>query len=101
MDPREVLGVGPDAGDEELRAAYLRKVREHPPDRSPEEFEKIRDAFETLKDPRRRTRAMLEAEDPFVHLTSLLEGRAARRDFVGPKAWLEALKDMAGALKGK
>jgi len=92
VDPREVLGVGPDAGDEELRAAYLRKVREHPPDRSPEEFEKIRDAFETLKDPRRRTRAMLEAADPFVPLTSLLEGRAARRDFIGPKPWLEALK---------
>ena len=46
MDPREVLGVSQDAGEEEIRAAYVRKVKEHPPDRSPEEFERIRNAYE-------------------------------------------------------
>ena len=33
MDPREVLGVNQDAGEEEIRTAYVRKVKEHPPDR--------------------------------------------------------------------
>ena len=51
MDPTEVLGVGQDAGEEEIRAAYVRKVKEHPPDRSPEEFERIRDAYDSLRDP--------------------------------------------------
>ena len=92
MDPREILGVGPDATDEELRAAYLQKVRQHPPDRSPEEFEKIRDAFEKLKDPRRRTLDMLTAVNPFDHLRVLLEGRSGQRAYAGPDAWLEALK---------
>ena len=50
MDSGEVLGVNQDAGDEEIRAAYLSKVKEFPPDRAPAEFEKIRDAYETLRE---------------------------------------------------
>ena len=41
MDPIEVLGISQNATDEEIRAAYLLKVRECPPDRAPEKFEKI------------------------------------------------------------
>jgi curved DNA-binding protein CbpA len=92
MDPREVLGVPPNAGEEEIRAAYVRKVKEFPPDRSPEEFEKIRDAFESLRDPRQRTRAMLLLKDADAPLTSLLDGHAPRRLFAGPQAWRDVLK---------
>jgi curved DNA-binding protein CbpA len=92
MDPSEVLGVPPNAGEEEIRAAYVRKVKEFPPDRSPEEFEKVRDAFETLRDPRKRTRTMLLARDADAPLTSLLEGHAAPRLFAGPQAWRDVLK---------
>ena len=35
MDPRQVLGVAASATEEDIRAAYLLKVKEHPPDRSP------------------------------------------------------------------
>jgi uncharacterized protein GlcG (DUF336 family) len=38
-----VLGISPEAGDEEIRAAYLRKIKEFQPDRAPHEFEKVRD----------------------------------------------------------
>jgi len=51
-DPRAVLGVAPDATDEQIRAAYLRKVKEFPPDRNPVEFEQVRDAYELLRDRR-------------------------------------------------
>jgi curved DNA-binding protein CbpA len=91
-DPREVLGVSPNAGEEEIRAAYLRKVKEYPPDRAPEEFEKVRNAFETLRDPRKRTLAMLHASDPGAPLASILDGRAPRRLFAGPQPWREVLK---------
>jgi len=90
-DPREVLGVGPDAADEEIRAAYVRKVKEHPPDRSPEEFERIRDAYDSLRDPRRRMRERLLAADPAAPFLSVIEHRARRR-FAGPQPWLEVLK---------
>ena len=92
-DPRETLGVGAEAGDEEIRAAYLRKVREFPPDRAPVEFEKIRDAYDALRDPARRTVEMLTAADPTRPLTNLLEDRNAERIFVGPEPWLAVLKE--------
>ena len=91
-EPRQVLGVSPEAGDEEIRAAYLRKVKEYPPDRAPREFEKVRDAYETLRDPRRRTRHLLSA-DPKLPLVSLLEGRVSERRFTGPDAWLAVLRE--------
>jgi curved DNA-binding protein CbpA len=92
-DPRDVLGIGPDAGDEEVRAAYLRKVKEFPPDRSPREFERVRDAYEILRDPRRRTLHMLTSADPRQPLASLLEGRQSERRFTGPEPWLAVLKE--------
>jgi DnaJ-class molecular chaperone len=92
VDPRKVLEVEPQAGEEEIRAAYLRKVKEHPPDRSPEEFEKIRDAYESLRDPRRRMRHMLLSADPEARIADLLAGQPVQRRFVGPDPWLEVLK---------
>jgi hypothetical protein len=98
MEANEILGVGANAGEEEIRNAYLKKVKEFPPDRSPEEFEKIRDAYDTLRDPRRRARAMFVPAGsgaPVVSLpmVSLLEGRRMRRIFAGPQPWREVLKN--------
>jgi curved DNA-binding protein CbpA len=92
MDPTEVLGISQNATDEDIRAAYLLKVRECPPDRSPEQFEKIRDAYEILRDPRRRVRHRLFSVDPGAPLVSLSAGDARPRRFVGPNPWLEVLK---------
>jgi DnaJ domain len=92
MNAWTVLGIAIYAGEEEIRSAYLRKVKEHPPDRSPEEFERIRDAYEILRDPRRRVRDMLLSADPEVPLVSLVEGQPLTRRFTGPGPWLEVLK---------
>lgn len=92
-DPFEVLSLPLEAGDEEIRAAYLRKVKEFPPDRAPREFEQIREAYETLRDPRRRTRYLLLSADPKQPLVSLLETGPPERRFTGPEAWLAALKE--------
>jgi preprotein translocase subunit Sec63 len=93
MGANEILGVAANAGEEEIRAAYLSKVKEFPPDRSPAEFEKIRDAYDTLRDPRRRARAMFVSTESNPPLVSLIEGRAMRRIFAGPKLWHEVLKN--------
>ena len=52
MNPYEILGVAENASEQEIRTAYLSKVKEFPPDQSPQEFEGIRDAYEALRDPR-------------------------------------------------
>jgi curved DNA-binding protein CbpA len=93
MDPNDVLGVGKDAGEEEIRAAYVRKLKEYPPDRSPEEFERIRDAYDSLRDPRRRMRDRLVAVEAFAPLRSVIELKTRQRRFAGLEPWLEVLKE--------
>ena len=92
-DARELLGVAPNADDAEIRAAYLRKVKENPPDRAPEQFERIRDAYDLLRDPRRRALQMLLAVDPKAPLVSLLPAHPAERRFTGPGPWLAVLRE--------
>lgn len=92
MDPRQVLGVGPGATEQEIRAAYLAKVKEFPPDRAPREFEQVREAYEILSDPQRRARELLLSADPKQPLATLLDGKPERR-FVGPEPWLAVVKE--------
>ena len=80
------------ATQEDIRAAYLKKVKEYPPDRSPEKFETIRDAYETLRDPRKRMRDLMLAADVSASFVSLFAGLESERRFVGPTPWLEVLK---------
>jgi len=49
MDPYEVLGVSPPADDETIRRAYLELVRQFSPDRDPESFKRINQAYERVK----------------------------------------------------
>ena len=94
-DPHEVLGLAPGASAEEVQAAYLRLVREYPPERAPARFEQIRDARATLQDPWRRARHLLRDADPALPLASLLDSALPPRRFVGPAPWLSALREGA------
>jgi hypothetical protein len=92
-DPWKVLEVEPNAGDEAIRDAYLRKVKGNPPDRSPAAFERIRDAYEILGDPRQRAVRMLLEADPEAPLVSLLPEQTRERKFTGPSPWLAVIKE--------
>ena len=48
-EARQVLGVEAGATPEEVRRAYLRAVRSHRPERDPEGFRRVREAFEVLR----------------------------------------------------
>ena len=58
----EVLGVSPQATDDEIKKAFRRLAREYHPDANPsdaataEQFKEISEAYETLRDPERRRR---------------------------------------------
>ena len=92
-NPYAVLGVSLNADDERVRAAYLAKLKQFPPDRSPAEFEQVRNAYDLLRDRRRRAQYTLFSIDPKVSLESLLEGTDNDRRFVGPAPWLAVLKE--------
>jgi curved DNA-binding protein CbpA len=94
IDPFTVLCVSEQAGDEEIRQAYLQKIRECPPERDEAQFERIRDAYEMIKDANRRARRRLIAVNPNAPLASLLKttSRYEKRKFVGPEPWLGLIK---------
>jgi curved DNA-binding protein CbpA len=93
MEANEILGVPANADEEEIRSAYLSKVKEFPPDQAPAEFERIRDAYDTLRDPRKRARARFLKSEANTPLVSLIEGRRTRRIFAGPQPWREVLRN--------
>jgi len=77
--------------EEEIRSAYLKKIKQFPPDRFPEEFERIRDAYEALRDPRSRVLFQLRSMDPEAPLVALLDPQEKKREFVGPGPWLAVM----------
>jgi hypothetical protein len=90
--PQKILGVAQDAKAEEIRAAYLSKIKEYPPEKYPAEFERVRDAYAFFKDPHHRIRMMLQTADPEAPLVELLDNQKQNRQFVGPEAWLDAMR---------
>ncbi|MFV2069314.1 MAG: J domain-containing protein, partial [Pirellulales bacterium] len=50
-DPYQVLGLNRSCEASEIRRRYLTLVRQHPPERDPEQFAAIRSAYDELRDP--------------------------------------------------
>jgi curved DNA-binding protein CbpA len=48
-NPYQVLGLERNATEAEIKQAYFALVREHPPERDPEGFKRIRAAYEKLR----------------------------------------------------
>ena len=46
----QILGLEPNASQEEIKRAYFKKIRQFSPESDPEQFQKIREAYELLKD---------------------------------------------------
>ncbi|MDR2762049.1 MAG: J domain-containing protein [Planctomycetaceae bacterium] len=45
------LGVNPGCSESEIRNRYLELVREFPPEKNPDKFAKVHEAYENLKNP--------------------------------------------------
>ncbi len=58
-NPYAVLELSPGCSEDQIRKAYLEQVRKYPPDRDPERFAKIRDAYDQLRDPVTRIRSQV------------------------------------------
>lgn len=89
-----VLRLSPQATTAEVRQRYLQLVREHPPSRDPEGFQRITAAYEALKDERSRVATVLfgvsRYPDLEIALMDLVRARPAGRRAPGLKTLLEA-----------
>jgi curved DNA-binding protein CbpA len=70
-EARRVLGVGSDDDAAAIKRAYRRAAASSPPDRDPEGFRRIRDAYELLSDPFERASALLYSPVPLTPAPSL------------------------------
>ena len=57
--PYEILGVEPDADDEQIKSAYIALVKRFPPERDPSEFQKIYKGYKLIKTAEDRLRYTL------------------------------------------
>ena len=65
MNPYTILGVGPSAGDHEIRRAYIEAIKQAPPDVDPERFAVLNRAYESIKDEKSRHKyALFNKECP-------------------------------------
>jgi curved DNA-binding protein CbpA len=81
-NPFDLLGVAETASDDAIKKAYLRRVREHPPERDPDRFRAIRAAYELIKTHRDRLRHRLfhqETPDLIELVGAALRPSASRR----------------------
>lgn len=63
LDPFQVLGLPPTAGQAEIRSRYLDLVKQYPPDRDADKFREIRAAFEATMNPLLIARRLLRPAD--------------------------------------
>ena len=64
MNPFAILGVSETANDEQIKTAYLAQVRRYPPERATEQFQAVREAYETIRSRHDRLRYRLFLQQP-------------------------------------
>lgn len=58
-NPYDILEVDFGDSDQVIRERYLEAVRRFPPERSPQEFKRVREAYELIRDEENRLKFML------------------------------------------
>ena len=90
--PYLTLGVDENASAHDIRQAYLEKVRTYPPEKDPDQFQAVSQAYSLLQDSISRARLRLfglKAPDTHPSLSSLVPASASRKP-VGCDKWIDA-----------
>lgn len=64
-DPYQVLGLADSATDEQIKQSYLARVRQHPPEKDPGGFKRVRAAYECLRTPEKRLETDMRRIQPW------------------------------------
>jgi curved DNA-binding protein CbpA len=77
-NPYGVLELDRAATLDEIKQAYFTQVRQHPPEREPEAFKRIRAAYDQLKTPEKRVEADMRLLEDWPPAKAGAPTRAAR-----------------------
>lgn len=89
MNPYRLLGIPEDVEDDEaIRNAWLDGVRRFPPEKEPEQFARIREAYELIRDRESRFRLRTFGDPRFRNTEALVDLFPADRNHAGPGPWL-------------
>lgn len=95
--PYEILAVSKHSDDSEIKKAYLAKVRQHPPERDPELFQKIRQAYELIQSEEHRMSYSLfysKMPDPVEIATVIMRRTAEKKIPTGKELAKSLAQDM-------
>ncbi len=101
--PYETLEVAEDAGDSQVKKAYLGMVRRYPPERFPDDFQRIYRAYELIKteDDRLAYRLFHCALPAPAEIADVLLQSVAKKDPLNREAFLKQLDaDLRGLCAG-
>ncbi|MDM8523579.1 DnaJ domain-containing protein [Desulfococcaceae bacterium HSG8] len=94
------LGLSLDASDEDIRNSYLQLVKKHTPEKDPTRFRQITEAYESLKNQRKRIEGKmlggLRNRDYEESLLSLGRAQEIKPRRVGLKELFQAEKELRG-----
>ncbi len=99
ITPYEILEVAEDAGDSQIKKAYLGMVRRYPPERFPDDFQRIYRAYELIKteDDRLAYRLFHCALPTPAEIAAVLLQSVAKKE---PQSREEFLKQLGADLRG-
>lgn len=84
----ETLNLPIEASSEEIRRSYYRLVRKHSPEKDPERFKLIREAYETLSDPK----AKQSYDSLQKHGGEIIQLLSHAEDRINEENWTEAIR---------
>jgi len=90
-----ILDLPLDASDQEIRKKYLELVKKFTPEKYPEQFQKVTDAYESVKDRRSRVKSRLFAALHDVDFETTLKELAGSVKFQKREAGLKELLNAA------
>ena len=94
MNPFEILGISSDADDKTVRQAYLAGLRQFPPDKDPQGFQRLRAAYEKVDTEMKRIAVSLDWPYSLSTKEEILSVFATEGEYckVGPEPWLELIR---------
>lgn len=93
MNPYAELGIAEETNDDDaIRSAWLEAVRRFPPEKAPEKFARIREAYESIRDREARFRLWTFGDPRLRTPGALMDFFPVERNHAGPALWLAVIR---------